>query len=84
MSCWLCNIIATKFAIYFDTLGVQDIQFRNQSVLSMLMCHVGCVIYFSIKPTKFAIYFDTLGVQDIQFRNQSVLSMLMWIITKTF
>ena len=27
----------TIFAIYFDTLGVWDMQFWNQSVLSMLM-----------------------------------------------
>ena len=25
------------FAMYFDTLGVRDMQFRNQFVLSMLM-----------------------------------------------
>ena len=27
----------TIFAIYFDTMGVRDMEFRNQSVLSMLM-----------------------------------------------
>ena len=31
------TIKSTVFAIYFDTLGVRDMQFRNQSVLSMLM-----------------------------------------------
>ena len=31
------TIKSTVFAIYFNTLGVRDMQFRNQSVLSMLM-----------------------------------------------
>ena len=31
------TIESTIFAIYFDTLGVRDMQFGNQSVLSMLM-----------------------------------------------
>ena len=31
------TIKPTIFAIYFDTLGVRDMQFRNQFVLSMLM-----------------------------------------------
>ena len=31
------TIKSTIFAIYFDTFGVRDMQFRNQSVLSMLM-----------------------------------------------
>ena len=31
------TIKSTVFVIYFDTLGVRDMQFRNQSVLSMLM-----------------------------------------------
>ena len=35
--CYLGTIKPTIFAIYFDTLGVWDMQFRNQFVLSMLM-----------------------------------------------
>ena len=31
------TIKSTVFEIYFDTLGVQDMEFWNQSVLSMLM-----------------------------------------------
>ena len=37
MSCWLCDIIPTKLAINFDNLGVQDMQFWNQSALSILV-----------------------------------------------
>ena len=31
------TIKSTVFVIYFDTFGVPDMQFRNQSVLCMLM-----------------------------------------------
>ena len=34
---FLGTIKATIFAIYFDTLGVRDMQFQNQFVLLMLM-----------------------------------------------
>ena len=80
---FLGTIKATIFAIYFDTLGVRDMQFQNQFVLSIvsfiLQCHLTCTIEsltliltqieHLIEPSIFAIYFDTLCVRDMQFRN---------------
>ena len=44
---FLGTIKATIFAIYFDTLGVWDMQFQNQFVLSMLMWIITKSIYIT-------------------------------------
>ena len=41
------TIKPTIFAIYFDTLGVRDMQFRNQFVLSMLMWIITKSLYIT-------------------------------------
>ena len=57
------TIKPTIFAIYFDTLGVQDIKFRNQSVLSMLMWIIAKSFYitfwWSLVLLKLIPYFST-------------------------
>ena len=75
----------TIFVIYFDTLGVRDMQFRNQSVLSMLMWIItktfqitfwGFLVLLKLIPYFSAIIKSTIFV--IYFDTLGVRDMQFW------
>ena len=63
------TIKSTVFAIYFDTLEVRDMQFRNKSVLSMLMWIITKTFYItfwgSLVLLKLIAYFSATIVYHI-------------------